>query len=173
MDFILFLFFLIVTLVGYYAQYNKIYKHKSSYGVSLNAYIISFIATTSLFLNSYSQQDYVFILAISELLLLVMGLFLIYKYKQEPLEKISIAFLIALIFSFFMIHGVSQAIKNYNTKGKINISISSYLLFIILDLIIIYLTSNQFIKICSTITIIIFIYIIIDTYIKNFRTKLN
>ena len=88
MDFILFLFFLIVTLVGYYAQYNKIYKHKSSYGVSLNAYIISFIATTSLFLNSYSQQDYVFILAISELLLLVVGLFLKYKSKQKPLDKI-------------------------------------------------------------------------------------
>ena len=66
-----------------------------------------------------------------------------------------------------MIHGISQAIKNYNTKGKINVSISSYLLFIILDLIIIYLTTNQFIKICSSITIIVFIYIIIDTYIKN------
>lgn len=167
MDLILFLVFLIITLGGYYAQYDKIYKHKSSYGVSFNAYIISFIATSSLFINSYSQKDYVFILAIIELVLLIIGLFLIYKYKQEPLEKLSTSFIIALTFSFFMIHKYFKAIKNYNTKGKINVSISSYLLFIILDLIIIYLTTNQFIKICSSITIIVFIYIIIDTYIKN------
>ena len=93
MDFLLFIFFLIITLIGYYVQCSKIYKNKSSFGISFHAYIISFVATFSLIINSYSQQDYVFILAISELLLLVIGLFLIYKYKQEPLEKISIAFL--------------------------------------------------------------------------------
>ena len=67
-----------------------------------------------------------------------------------------------------MIHGIAQAIKNFKTKGKINISINSYLLFISLDLIIIYLTTNKIIIFCSCITISVFIYIIIDTYIKNY-----
>ena len=171
MDFLLFIFFLIITLIGYYVQYSKIYKNKSSFGISFHAYIISFVATFSLIINSYSQKDYVLILAISELILIIIGMYLIYKYKKEPLEKTSISFFIALFFSFFMIHGISQAIKNYKTKGKINVSISSYLLFILLDLIIIYLTNNIFIKICSSITIIVFIYIILDTYFKNYILK--
>lgn len=166
---ILFFTFLFITLGGYYAQYSKIYKYKSSYGISFNAYIVSFIATSSLCINSYSQKDYVFIISIIELILLLIGLFLIYIYKKNDFnEKFSFSFFISLFFAFFMIHGIAQAIKNFKTKGKINISINSYLLFISLDSIIIYLTTNKLIIFCSCITISVFIYIIIDTYIKNY-----
>ena len=169
---ILFIVFLFITLGGYYAQYSKIYKYKSSYGISFNAYIVSFIATSSLCINSYSQKDYVFTIAVIELVLLLMGLFLIYIYRKDDFnEKFSSSFFISLAFAFFMIHGVAQAIKNFKTKGKVNVSINSYLLFIFLDSIIIYLTSNKLIIFCSCITISIFIYIIIDTYIKNYVVK--
>ncbi len=169
MNDILFFTFLFITISGYYIQYNKIYINKSSYGISFNAYIVSFIATSSLCINSYSQKDYVFIISIIELILLLIGLFLIYIYKKNDFnEKFSFSFFISLFFAFFMIHGIAQAIKNFKTKGKINISINSYLLFISLDLIIIYLTTNKIIIFCSCITISVFIYIIIDTYIKNY-----
>jgi len=159
-------FYIVLTLIltSYATQLNKIYKNKSSTGISLQAYIITFIAITLLTFNADSKE--VFYIGFLEMILSLFGILLIYYFKNEE-EKISKIFIVALTGSFFMIHGIMQGIKSFQHKGKSTISISSYLIWIAMDLMIIYLATDIKIIIALLISILIYVYIIIDTIFKN------
>ena len=163
-DSVLFCIVFTITIVSYLTQIFKIVKNKSSDGVSLQAYIITFIALIVMTINT--DSDKVYILAIVESILASIGIIVIYFYSKE-FEKSSKDFFIAFICSFFMIHGVMQGIKSFKHNGFSTVSISSYTLWILLDCIIIYFESDKNVIIALIITILIYLYIIIDTMIKN------
>ena len=163
-DSVLFCFVFTITIVSYLTQIFKIVKNKSSDGVSLQAYIITFIALIVMTINT--DSDKVYILAIAESVLAFIGIAIIYNFSKV-LEKNSIDFLIALGCSFFMIHGVMQGIKSFKHKGFSTVSISSYALWVLLDSIIIYFEQDIKVIVALSISILIYIYITIDTILKN------
>lgn len=164
MDSILFIFVVTITIVSYSTQIFKIVKNKSSDGVSLQAYIITLIALIVMAINT--DSDKVYLLAITESLLTFIGIMIIYIYSKT-FEKNSTNFIIAFICSFFMIHGVMQGIKSFKHKGISNVSINSYVLWALMDGIIIYFESDIKVIIALSISISIYFYITIDTIIKN------
>lgn len=168
MNELLFFVVLLITGASYILQFYKILKSKTSIGISLQAYLITFIAISILTFNA--DSNYVFYLGAIEMVLSGFGVFLIYYYRED-LEKITKSFLIALFGSFFMIHGVMQGIKSFNHRAYSNVSVSSYLLWVFMDGIIIYFAEDNKIIIALFISVLIYFYIIIDTLYKNRKYK--
>ena len=150
--------------ISYLHQFYKIVYSRSSIGVSFQAYIVTLIAASSMVLNA--DEKTVIFLGLIEVILASLVTFVIHKYSSKS-ESYNINFFVALSASFFMIHGVMQTIKNYTHKEISNVSISSYLIWIMMDLLIIYLATDIKVIIALSISILLYFYIIIDTQIKN------
>ncbi len=164
MNTLLFLIVLAITFISYVLQFYKVHVSKSSIGISLQSYVITFIAISILTFNADVKE--VFYLGLAEMILAIYGIVLIYYYRED-LETTSKAFFVALGASFLMIHGVAQGIKSYQHKNKTTVSINSYSLWILMDGIIIYFTKDFKIIIALVISILIYLYIIADATIKN------
>jgi len=159
-----------LILMGYSFQCLTILKNKSSRGISFNAYLITFIA--SVMLTLIAKNDYVFYLGILETLLVVISMLIILHYKDYDLvEKKGVIFSIALVGSFFMLHGIMQMIKSFNHHDVTSISLRSYLSFITLDALIIYLAEDIKIIIALSVCIVIYTYICSDAIYKNLKYK--
>lgn len=165
MELIFFLTVLSLTCISYIIQFYKILTTKTSKGVSLQAYIITFVAIAILTINADASK--VFYLGVVEMILSLFGAILIYRYREDT-EKLSRSFLMALGASFLMIHGVMQGIKSYSHKGYSSVSVISYLIWILMDIMIIYLAEDIKIILALGVSILIYFYIIVDTMLKNY-----
>ena len=150
---------------GYVTQILRMFRGMDATGVSFQAYLVTFIAACVMTFNA--ESDAVLMLGATEALLCLMTMIPILLFNQGRTERITPSFWIALICGFFMIHGVLQGIKTYKTTEYSRVSISSYLLWIILDLMIIYLAANLMIQIALSISIVIYCFIIVNTGMKN------
>lgn len=162
---IVFVITFVAVVIGYSLQLIKIIKKKSSKGVSFQAWFITFIAASIITFNADAES--VFIIASSEVLLSILGMFLIFLYRSQNSEKATPVFFIALFASFFMVHGVMQAIESYRHIGRSNVSIGSYSTWILLDVMVIYLAEDLKIMFALGISIFLYLYIVIATFLKN------
>lgn len=163
MDFQLFTISLIIITISYLTQLIKVIQVKNANGLSLDAYYLTLI---SLFLITLSSNDrYVIILTSLELILSLISIVIIIYFQKvwKPAKD----FFYAVFFSFLMIFGVAQSIKSFKSKGYSSVSISSHLLWFLLNSILIYLSNDLYIQIPLIITNILYIYIIFDTFKKN------
>jgi O-antigen ligase len=166
------IFYITIILVsfGYISQFYKIIKNKSSIGVSIEAYYVTFISV--MVMTILSETNEVYMIALTELILTIYGIYIINKYKKDKLKRLDKDFYISLVLSFFMIFGVAQAIESYKDKNNITqVSIQSYLLWIMLDSMVIYMAENNMIIAALSTSISIYVYIIINTMIKNKNSK--
>lgn len=168
------LFFITVLLAGfaYYNQFIKIIREKSSSGVSIDSYLISGMAEAVMFFCS--EVFLVKLIIIFHLFFSLFGAYLIYKYRTTSIKLFSSDFVVSLFFSFFMIFGVAQSLASFKNKSKYtNVSINSYLLFFILNVITLYLETNIYVLLSLCITNFLYGFIIIDTYLKKRTLKIS
>ena len=158
------MFLLIISctllLVGYFFQFFKLFKNKSSIGISLHTYFITIITLVVLLVNA--QSSFVIQVVIFEFLLVFIMLIIIYYYKSFDLFNESKAdFIASLILSFMPINGVSQAIKSYKNKNRnSNVSILMYLNFFIFKTLLLYNAVDMQIIIATSLTLVVYTYII-------------
>lgn len=156
----------LITIIGYVSQSLKIYKNRSSSGVSLGAYIISLITVLSV--SGHAESEHLVIASFVEAACILFTLSLIRLYSDKANKhKFGWPFWFSLFLSFFMIRGVMQAVTSYGHSGKSNVSISGYVTWITLNMCLIVLAENNYVTAALLCTTMVFLYIIAVTYIQN------
>lgn len=158
-----FLISLFIISISYLTQLLKIYKSKKADGVSVDAYYLTVISLTLIVFSS--NDKLVILLTGLELILSLLTIVIIIWYQKiwKPAQE----FFLAVGFSFLMIFGVAQSIKSFKTKGKSQVSMTSYILWFFLNGILIFLSNDWYIQLPLIITNMLYIYILIDTFRKN------
>jgi heme/copper-type cytochrome/quinol oxidase subunit 4 len=165
-----------LLLYGYYSIISKIIKKKSSFGVSMNANILSIIA--SLMTIYLAIADEILILGIISLFGSTMALSLNIYYKMQNKEKVydeSIKGLFTSgIFSILMIYGIAQAMRSYNVEGKTdNVSARAYSIFFLYMSLNIYYAINPLIILAAGITLCVYLYILYRVYFEKNTMSLD
>lgn len=174
MDSILFLICLGIVFYGTFIQAFKIFRNKSSFGVSYQATLISIISNIVILYQS--QNGYLFKIAFFDFIIMSFLLLTIlyFRPKNDIKEPLDLRFILSFSLSFLSITGVSQSIKSFLNKTNITyVSISAYSSFLLLKLITLYFAENILLIIAFSISSILFSYIIIDTFLKTRRKSTN
>jgi Ca2+/Na+ antiporter len=169
MENIIFQITLIIVFIANSIQCFKIIKNKSSIGISVDAYYLTFISVLIMFISSNDFN--IKIICFVELIFTILTLFFIFKYKESKFKYFNFnkSFYIPLFFSFFMIFGIAQSISSFKNKtNKSSVSIAAYLLWFLLNVFLIYLSNDIYVIAPLIITNILYIYIIFDYYLKKY-----
>ena len=168
---------ILLLLCATFFQVSRIITNKSAVGLSRNVHIIGLVAGISIIYNSKTIDLYVIGIVDVLFALTFMGLITFYNLAENTTEEEKenpYFFWASLMSAFLVIFGVAQAIKCYQAKKKTtNVSIYSHLIFIIIGLLEIYLAEDSLIIVGTSISILVFIYIIHSSieyskiYIKN------
>lgn len=151
---------LIFLLVGYSFQFYKLFRSKSSVGISLHTHFITVITLITLLINA--QSIFVIYAVSFEFILVFILLTIIYYYKSYDLfNENKLDFSISLILSFVPINGIAQAIKSYKNKNiDSNVSILMYCNFFIFKTLLLFEAIDIQIIIATAITLVVYTYII-------------
>jgi len=147
------------------SQILKIVKLKNSNSVSLNGFIVTCVGLT--ITSIMSETPEIFIMSIFGLILAIISSFIVHKYRTSKYynKESKIVFAISLFASFFMIMGVAQAIKSYNTKGTTDeISKSTWCVWIIFLLNSLVMANSVSIIFANIITLCVIFFVLIKCF---------
>jgi len=167
--------FIIITtlnLFAYIRQTIKLYTSKDSQGVSLQGYIITI--SSMLFLYFTAESQYIIYIVYFEfiILFLIISFAFIYDKTNTIFNENKFDFMISFLCSCVYITGISQAIKSFKSKENItSVSISSYVIWFFFKIGIIFMATNQLIIVATSVTLLVYLFIISDTILKNMRLK--
>ena len=160
----IFILTVVIIFFSLGTQFVKMYKLKTSNGVSANAYIFGFLSQLTTFI--VADNNYIVIISIIGMIGSLTNVFTIYYYNhknkvfKENMES-KLDFILGIISSLFMIFGFSQALKSFKHKGVTkNVSKIAYIFSFLYALMISYMSIDIKVFIGSVISMFLYLFVL-------------
>jgi len=155
---VLFYFNLTCVILSYGIQTLKIVKLKDSHGVSFQGFIINCIVHISTM--TICESEYIFVISAVSFTVSAIMAGVVKYYENARVPESKMAFWVSLILSFFMVAAVAQAVKTWQHKGKTNVNIASWWIWVAVVAVNIHLVEATEVIIALSITMVMVLYVI-------------